>query len=156
VSVRLYWAPIVGDGLTAQTAYRSALQQSGVAVRAIMPTTPLYTADGDVNTNAGKPAVASTIAIASATDWTAVDADASLVLLLPDLGLGSANALLAAIGSKVVSDLPAPYRAKWLAVVTALNVRTDDVSGSTPLRKVLRRVLIALDPQGANDDGFFA
>lgn len=168
MSARLYWSPVVGDGLTPATAYRVEMLAPTVpegdepipppSKRAHIAANPRYTADGDLHPQAGRPRGTHAFVVAWSDHprgWELVDADPAHLRLTPDLPVNRPRELLAFLAGRTAADIPPQYRAAWVTMLTALGIRSDDVAGSTPVRKLIRRVLIALDPQGANDEGTF-
>lgn len=150
MSVRLYWTPILGDGITLATAFRVELQ--GARCRAPIPIHPRYTADGDVHPLAGQPRLTHTLALARADEWPSVGAQH--LLLLPDVGAATPRELATVIGARTLADIPALHRTAWSTMLQALNAKRDDLALTMPVVKLLRRVLVTLDPQGAHVEGF--
>lgn len=156
MSIRLYWSPIIGDGLSKATACRTtAYDKPHQYIAQLITSVPRYDALGDLNADWGKPKFTRALCIVAAIDWAAFDADAAEILLLPDTGLNTRAEVLAAIKAATVASIPLAYRTKWTSVLTELGVSAADIVGSTPLARVFRRVLAALDASGANEDGFF-
>lgn len=150
MSVRLYWTPIVGDGLSVQTAFR--VEIPGARCRAPIPVHPRYTAEGDTNPLAGLPRLTHTIAVASAEDWKAVGPEHAQ--LLPDVGAVAPRELLGPTLQWTLGDLDEAQRTAWQAILMALDLKTDDIAPELPVSKLLQRVLVHLDPQGAHVEGF--
>lgn len=150
MSVRLYWTPIIGDGATAATAFR--VEIPGARCRGPIPVHPRYTADGDVHGLAGRPRLSHTLVLAQATEWSQVGAEH--LLLLPEVGAATPRDLALAIGTRTLADIPVGFRTAWSAMLQALGVRRDDLTATMPVLKLLRRVLVTLDPQGAHVEGF--
>ncbi len=156
MSTRLYWSPIIGDGLSRATAYRTtAYDKPHQYISQLITSVPRYNALGALNVNWGKPKFTHALCVIKNDDWTAFDADPAEVFMLPDTGLNTRAEVLAAAKAVTVAGIPLDYRAKWLAVLTELGVSTADITGTTPFVQVLRRVLASIDPAGANEDGFF-
>jgi hypothetical protein len=152
MSVRLYWTPIVGDGLTVATAFR--VEIPGARCRAPIPVHPRYTAEGDINALAGTPRLTHTIAVASADDWKAVGAEHRQ--LLPDVDAKVPRELLAPTLQWTLGDLDEAQRTAWQDVLAALELKADDIAPELPVSKLLQRVLVHLDPQGAHVEGLLA
>jgi hypothetical protein len=156
MTIRLYWSPIIGDGLSRATAYRTtAYDKPHQYIAQLITSAPRYDALGALNANWGAPKFTHALCIIKNDDWTAFDADPGEVLMLPDTGLNTRVEVLDAAKAVTVAGIPLAYRTKWLDVLTTLGVSTTDITGTTPFVRVLRRVLVSIDPAGANEDGLF-
>lgn len=155
MSIRLYWSPIIGTGTKADKYRPTAFDKPKLGANAVIPSIPRYNALGDEQVDWGKPKFVRTLCLVSAEDWTAFDADVNEILLLPDLVLNTRAELLDAIKGRTVVDIPVAYRTRWLDVLATFGVSTADITGATPLARVLRRVLVSIDPHGSDENGFF-
>lgn len=150
MSTRLYWSPIVGTGI-AEDPFRAALgDKAGVLkTSSIIPSKGRYTVQGDLNTDAGKPRHTHALILAKADDWSAADADPGEILLAE---FADGQRFVRRVKSAIVSDLPAARRMAWTMVLGDLGASTVDITGSTPMIKVLRRMFFHLD-QGLWEEG---
>lgn len=150
MSVRLYWSPIVGTGTT-EDPFRGALEDKAAIRRtsSIIPGKSRYTVQGDLNPDAGKPLHTHALVLARADDWSAIEADASELLLAE---FPSGQRFVQRVKNARVADLPPAHRAVWTMVLGDLGAPTGDIMGATPMIRVLRRLLHHLD-QRISEEG---
>lgn len=132
MSLRFYLCPIVGDGLTNETSFRPKLY--GIATFAWMiPSKP-----------DGTPQFTWAAAVVRATDWTALDADATLEKLfdtadLPDT-INTFAEIKAFLQSKTVGDIPLARRQALNTRLIAHGIDTSQVTLATTWLQVLRGI----------------
>jgi hypothetical protein len=131
MSLRFYLCPLVGDGLSEETAYRPQL--AGLANFASMiPHNP-----------DGTPKFNWCVAVARQADWTALDADAQLERLfgidLPDT-IDTFAELKAYLQSKTVGDIPVARRQAINDKLTARGIDTSQITLATTWWQVLRGI----------------
>ncbi len=140
MSLRFYFSPIIGDGLTPATAYRAKLPTGHAAA---IPSK----ADGTPQFNYA-------VAVVRATDWTAHDADATLERLfdidLPDT-LNTFADLKAYLQSKTVGDIPALRRTALNTRLTNHGLDTTQVTLATTWWQVLRGIYSQMGVPTGND-----
>ena len=143
MSIRLYWSPIVGTG-TADDPFRASLEDKANIKRtsSVIPSKSRYTVDGDLNSDAGKPRHSHALVLARADDWSSVDTDAAEVQLAE---FQDGQRFIGRIKSATVADLPAARRTAWTTVLLSLGASVGDITGSTPMIRVLRRMFFHLD-----------
>ncbi|MCH7994447.1 MAG: hypothetical protein IIB57_08380 [Planctomycetes bacterium] len=143
MSMRLYWSPIVGTGTT-QNPIRAALEDKAGILRtsSVIQPKPPYTVQGDLNVDAGKPVHSHALVLARATDWSNVEADPAELLLaeFPD-----GQRFIERIKSATVANLSSARRTAWLMVLGDLGAPTGDITGATPMIRVLRRLFRHVD-----------
>lgn len=144
MSLRLYWSPIVGTGTT-DDPFRASLEDKAGIKRtsSVIQAKPPYTVQGDLNPDAGKPRHSHALVLAKADDWSAVEADAAELLLteFPD-----GQRFIGRIKSAKVADLSSARRTAWLMVLGDLGAPMGDITGATPMVRVLRRLFYHVDP----------
>lgn len=127
MSLRLYFAPIVGDGLSEQTAFRTKVPGT---VSSVIPSR----ADG-------RPVFSFALTMARAADWTAYDADPTLDRLfgidLPD-SIETFADLKAYLQSKTVGDIPLARRTALNTRLTSRGFDTSQVTLATTWWRVLK------------------
>lgn len=132
MGLRIYFCPIVGDGLTPQTAFRAKLSGIAPSVAAVIPHAP-----------DGKPKFTFAPCIARSADWSTADADAALERMfgidLPDT-IDTFADLKAFLQSKTVADIPAARRQALNTRLTNHGLDTSQVTLSTTWWQVLKGI----------------
>lgn len=138
--LRLYFSPIIGDGLTPDTAFRTKFTGNCAAA---IPSK----ADGTPQFNFAP-------AVIRASDWTAYDADATLQRLfdidLPDTIETFAD-LKVFLQSKTVGDIPAARRTTLNTRLTNHGLDTSQVTLATTWWQVLRGIYQQMGVPMGND-----
>jgi hypothetical protein len=133
VGIRVYFCPIVGDGLTTETAFRAKLAGLVPQVSASIPHNP-----------DGTPKFNWALAVARATSWSVVNADAALERIfgidLPDT-IETWAELKAFLQSKTVGDIPLARRQALNDKLTARGIDTSQVRLQTTWWQVLRGIV---------------
>jgi hypothetical protein len=111
---RFYVSPIVGDGLTPETAYRAKLSQYGLAFSAIIPTN-----------SSGVPLFNWCLCIVNGLDHSALVADSQLDAF-PEITLDS-----------TLSVLTNQERNRLLGFLSKRGIPTAGINGNTTFREVL-------------------
>jgi hypothetical protein len=144
VALRVYITPWVGSG-TREDPYRSKAVDYYPEVSTFFPS--------KVD---GTPASAWVVAVIRSSDFTAIDADSTCDdLFAGDLPgtVQTRDDLLTLLRSRTVANVPTARRNAITAVLDKYGVVRSDVVGSTPLWKVMQRVIsTALE----RDDNFGA
>lgn len=133
MTLRIYLCPIIGDGLTPETAFRPKLD--GLAEYSVrIP----HQANGTPRRNW-------TICIASNPVWTLLDVDSTLERLfgidLPD-AIDTRAELRAFLQSKVVGDIPPARRRALNDRLTAKGMDTSGITLQTTWLQVLRAIIL--------------
>jgi hypothetical protein len=124
---RWYLCPVVGTG-TEDDSYRAKVADFGVNHIAVIPSKP-----------DGTPRFGWCLVKVNAASFAALDADADL----DGFPLVSLDA--------TVASLPAGARTRLRAALERRGIDTSDVTGSTPLRAILRRLGRLLDDRFDED-----
>ncbi len=150
MSIRLYWSPIVGTGTTEDPIRATLEDKAGIRrTSSVIQPKPPYTVQGDLNPDAGKPVHTHALVLARATDWSAVEADVAELLLaeFPD-----GQRFIERVKSATVADLSSVRRTAWIMVRGDVGAPTGDITGATPMIRVLRRLFRHVD-QHAREAG---
>ena len=133
MSIRVYACPWIGDGQTVQTGYRSKMMQYSNRSASFFPSN----ADGS-------PASTWILTVAFLNDWSAVEADPTMLDIfsgdLPN-SITSRTTLLSFLRSHTIADVPIARRTEIQATLDTLGVNRADFTGSTLLWKVFQRLV---------------
>jgi hypothetical protein len=133
VGIRVYFCPIIGDGLTTETAYRPKIAGLVPAMSAFIP-----------HNHDGSPKFPWVLVVARGTNWTVADADAALERIfgidLPD-DIDAWAELKAFLQSKTVRDIPAARRQAINNKLTARGIDTSQVTLDTTWWQILRGIV---------------
>lgn len=143
MGLRFYISPVIGDGLTLETAYRSKI---GGHHSTMIPRNP-----------DGTPKFNWCLTIVRADDWAQANADASLERLfgidLPDT-VDTFAELKTFLQSKTVSDIPVARRQALNTRLTNRGIDTSQITLQTTWWQVLRGIQKMLNNNAAlGNDG---
>ncbi len=153
MSLRLYWSPIVLSQIDEEPppgSWRGTIRQkTGVrAISMIIPSEGIYNALGDVErSHAGNPRHSHALCRVQSDDagfWSQVEADPNEVLLA---SFADGQTMFRRMKSATVGDVPAELRANWNLVLTQMGAQTADIDSTTPMIRVLRRLVNHINPR---------
>ncbi len=152
MSIRLYWSPIVLSQIDEPPPgqWRATIRhKTGIrAISMIIPSEGIYTLLGDVDhSHSGHPRHSHALCRVKSDDasfWSQVEVDPNEILLasFPD-----GQTMFRRMKSATVGDVPAALRANWNLVLTQMGARTSDIDNTTPMIRVLRRLVNHINPR---------
>src|SRR5512146_2878506 len=141
MSLRVYACPIIGTGIQGDP-YRSKMSLYSTKYATIFPS----------NVD-GTPASTWVLTIARLDDWSAVEADATMINIfgvdLPDT-LQSRDDLRTWLRGRTIGDIPTARRNAIQTRLDNLGVYRGDFTLATPLWKVFQRVFASTLEKDAN------
>jgi hypothetical protein len=146
--IRVYICPVIGAG-TKLDPYRSKAQDFGYQHASFMRSNP-----------DGSSAIAWALTVVASQDFTAIDADATCDdVFAGDLPatINTRPELLAFLRGRTVGDIPTARRASVLAVLDKYQVVRTDLGLTTPLWRLMQRIVSTSYGTTANEaDSNFA
>lgn len=140
--IRIYICPVIGTG-TKQDPYRSKAATFGYQYANFIPSNP-----------DGSPRSSWSLAAVVSDDFAAIEADATCDdLFAGDLpaAVNTRPELRTFLRTRSVSDVPTSRRNAILAVLDKYVVDRSDLTGATPLWRVVQRVASTLFRTTANE-----